>query len=1004
MKEMSWHTKRFWAGKKRGFFSVFLGLLVSFLAISLTLPGPSQALFLDWYTGEKAPKYRLPGAVCSYVDRFYVEPERIHAQHMAVEGLNWIERLLPEVQVEFVETNGTLEITVGEAKKKLDASKVQNLDDALAVLKDGLLFIQTNMEDVSKASDVEYTAINGMLEDLDPHSVFLPPKEYKEFMIGTSGKFGGLGMVVGVREMTLTVISPIEGTPAYMAGLKSGDKIMEIEGESTVNMSLHDAVSKLRGEPGTKVTLYLLTGKSAEPRLVTLKREKITLPSVESQLLEGNVGYIKIRNFQEDTVDDLDKNLQQLQKTPQGLRGVILDMRNNSGGLLDQAVGVSDRFLEKGVIVATVGQGKRQREVQKARYSEKDIALCPLIVIIDAASASGSEIVAAALKENDRSLTIGDRSFGKGTVQQLIDLSDGSALKLTVAKYLTPLYRDIQTLGITPDVNLVPVVLGKENILLEKGTAGALREADMRGHLHGEVNPPEPPLVSLKYLAALEDIPEGEEESVYKQKDLSKDNQVQIALELLKNTISPTREQMLKDLWPSFEKIRQAEEEKIIKALAEVGIDWRYGKDSKTPKPVASLALQPLKEKWTAGETVNVTLTVENQGEGALYRMYGIIESKNPLLDKLEFPLGRIERGTPKSYTHKIELPKNSLDRSDEFTIKFTELNGNVPKDVYGTLTVEALPRPEFAFSYQITEANTEGRRPDDDGLVQKGELLDLLVTVRNIGKGASSKNVVAVRNLSQKEVFVEEGSKELGELAPGEEKTARLRFLVKEALEAKEFSMDLVITDLNFGVYLSQKLTFPVMAPKVSPPVVEVDKRIQAVRPTWVFGGRSTESPIMCQIKKGGIVKVNGWVPGWYRTGLPGGGRGWIPATDVSETSVEKEEVLALHLQYIPPVIEFEKTPLLLPSSRMTLSGSVRDDQVVKHLFIMVNNEKAFFKSQKKGEKAKELTFSAEIPLKEGPNTITIVARDDVGLSYAQTFVVSSKPALAKGSGVETP
>ncbi|MFN3467156.1 MAG: hypothetical protein ACK4WF_05585, partial [Candidatus Brocadiales bacterium] len=218
------------AGKKRGLLGVFLAVFISFLSISLALPEYGQALFLDWYTGEKTPKYRLPGAVCSYVDRFYVDPERIHPQHMLVEGLNWIERLLPEVQVEFVETSGSLEIAAGEARKKLDVSRVQNLDDALVLLKEGLFFIHTNLEDASKANEVEYTAINGMLGDLDPHSVFLPPKEYKEFMIGTSGRFGGLGMVVGIRDMTLTVISPIEGTPAHKAGLRPGDKIMEIEG------------------------------------------------------------------------------------------------------------------------------------------------------------------------------------------------------------------------------------------------------------------------------------------------------------------------------------------------------------------------------------------------------------------------------------------------------------------------------------------------------------------------------------------------------------------------------------------------------------------------------------------------------------------------------------------------------------------------------------------------------------------------------------------------------
>ncbi|HHT9121205.1 MAG TPA: MXAN_5808 family serine peptidase, partial [Candidatus Hypogeohydataceae bacterium YC41] len=966
------YTEKF----RKGVLSVFFALLIPFLLIFLTLPESGQALFLDWYTGEKAPKYLLTGTVCSYVDRFYVEQERIHSQHMLVEGLQGLERLLPEVQVEPNETQGTLDITVGEGKKRLDMSKVQSLDDTLTLIKEGLFFIQNNLEDTSKASEIEYAAINGMLSDLDPHSVLFPPKEYKEFMIGTSGRFGGLGMVVGMKDMTLTVISPIEGTPAYRAGLKAGDKILEIDGESTVNMSLQEAVSKLRGEPGTKVTIYVVAGKAAEPKMVTLKREMISLPSVESQLLEGNIGYIKIRSFQEDTVEDLDKNIQQLQKASTGLRGVILDMRNNSGGLLDQAVGVSDRFLEEGIIVVTVGPGKRQRDVQRARYSEKDLTFCPMITIIDSGSASGSEIVAAALKENERALVIGDRSFGKGSVQQLYELSGTSALKLTVAKYLTPLYRDIQTLGVTPDVNLVPVILGKENIVLEKGTAGVLREEDLRGHLHGEVTPPEPALVTLKYLAAQVETPEVEEETLYQQKDLSKDKQVQIALELVKATTVHAREEMLNDLWPHFQTLRNTEEGKIIKALAELGIDWSTGKDTKTPKPVASFTFQPWKEKWNAGETVNVTLTVHNQGEGSLYRMYGITESKDPLMDKLEFPLGKIEGGSSKSYTQKIELPKNMFDRADGFTVKFSELNGNSPKDITNTLTVEALPRPEFAFSYQIVEANTEGRRPDDDGLVQKGELLNLLVTVRNIGKGASSKNMVTIRNLSQKEVFIEEGSKELGELAPEEEKTVRLRFLVKEALEAKEFSMDLVVTDLNFGVYLTQKLTFPVMASRVSPPVVEVAKYVQSTRPTFVYGGRSTESPVMALLKKGSIEKADGWVAGWYRISLPNGGRGWIAATDVTETTVAKEETIALQLQYMPPVIEFERPTLSLPSSRMVLSGSARDDQTVKYLFIIVNNKKVFFKSQKKGEKSREVTFTSEIPLKEGPNTVTIVAR----------------------------
>ncbi len=991
---------------KKSFKGAFLIYFCSFiLVISLTLPESSQALFLDWYVGEKGPKYRLVNAVCSYIDRFYVSPDRINPQHMLVEGLNWLERLLPEVQIEYSEGQGNIEIIVGEARRRLDISKLQSLDDTLVLLKEGLSFVQANLEDTSKANEIEYTAINGMLGDLDPHSILLPPKEYKEFTISTSGRFGGLGMVVGIRDMTLTVISIIEGTPADRAGMKSGDRIMEIEGESTVNMSLQEAVNKLRGEPGTKVTLHVSTVKPAESehKVVTLKREIIPLPSVEAQLLGENIGYIKIRNFQEDTVDDLDKHLQQFQKTSFGLKGIILDMRDNSGGLLDQAVGVSDRFLEEGVIIVTVGHGRRHREMLRAKYSEKDLVFCPMIVITDAGSASGSEIVAAALKENNRALLIGDRSFGKGTVQQLIDLADGSALKLTVSKYLTPLYRDIQSVGITPDVNLVPVVIApsKENILLERGTTGVQREEDVSGHIHGEEpTPPEASLASLKYLANIEEIPGGEEEKLYQKKDLSKDAQVQIALELLKASSSYTREEMLRDLWPYFEKIRVSEEEKIIKALTGISVDWSYGKEAKFPKPVASLSIEPFKDKWTAGETVNITLNIHNQGEGALYRMYGIIESKNPLLDKIEFPLGKIEPGASKSYTHKIELPKNILDRSDEFTVKFSELNGIIPKDIHSTFTSVALPRPEFAFSYQTVEADTDGRRPDDDGLIQKGELIELLVTVRNIGHGISSKNIVTIRNLNHKEVFVEEGHKEIGELAPGQEKTVRLRFLVRETLEAKEFNMDLIITDLTFGIFLTQKLTFPVVASKVSPPVAEIAKDLQVLRPSWAFGGRSTDSPVVAQLKKGSVLKANGWVSGWYMIPLPNGGRGWVPATDVVETTAGKiEEPLAIYLQYNPPIIEFERVPLTVPSSRITLSGVVRDDQAVQHLFIVANNEKVFFKSQKKGDKIKEVTFNSEIPLKEGPNSVIIMARDNDGLSYSHSFVVNSKPTLVKGN-----
>lgn len=982
-------------------------VILLFGLLSFVLIQPSSALFMDWYSGDKVFKYRLTGTVISYIDRFYVEPERLHPQHMLLEALAWTEKMLPELLVETSESSNALEIVVGESKKKLDTSRIQNVDDCLTLLKDSLLFVQTNLQETDgvKPNEIEYAAINGLLSDLDPHSILLPPKEYKEFRIGTSGRFGGLGMVVGIREMVLTVISPIEGTPAYRAGLKTGDKIMEIDGESTVNMSLYEAVSKLRGEPDTKVTLLVIREKSSEPSLVTLKREIIALPSVVSQVVEGGFCYLKVRNFQEDTVDDLDRHLQHLQKETSDLRGLVLDLRNNSGGLLDQAVGVSDRFLTEGIIVVTAGPGKRHREIQRAQESERDITDCPLVVIIDAGSASGSEIVAGALKENNRAVIIGDRSFGKGTVQQLIDMADGSALKLTVAKYLTPLYRDIQTKGITPDISLVPVVIGADTIQLLKGNSGVLREADMQGHLHGEPSLLEEPLETLKYLSAPEGTSEKEEEEdPYKPQDLSKDYQVQLALQFLKGTLLPSREGMLEELRPLLGEIKRTEEQKISEALGKVEIDWSEGKDLALPKPVATLSFEPPGEKIKAGETLTITLTLSNRGEGALYRMYAISESKNPSLDKLEFPLGKVEKGASKSYSQKVTISQNMLDRTDEFIIKFSELNGNIPRDLHSSLRVEALPRPQFAYSYQIVESDTDGLQPNDDGLVQRGEVIELLVSVKNIGEGKSTKNVVTLRNLSHKEVFVEAGSKELGELAPGETKTVSLRLHVRESLPVNEFTMDLVITDMTFGIYLTDKLTFPIMDPRVSPLLVEVSKGLQTTRgDTFIYGGRSTDSPAMVSLRKGTTLKADGWVPSWYRVRLPNGGRGWVPARDVAETTVEKESALELYVQRIPPIIEFKAPVSPVSSGRTVFSGTVRDDRLTKYLYIMVNNDKVYFKGQKKGGKDRELEFTAELPLKEGPNTVAVVAKDDTNLTSSKGFVVSARPALVKGEVSES-
>ncbi|MFY9399261.1 MAG: S41 family peptidase [Desulfomonilia bacterium] len=319
-------------------------------------------------------------------------------------------------------------------------------------------------------------AIKGMVSVLDPHSSYLTKEGYHEMQISTTGSFGGLGIEIGMRDGTLTVISPIEGTPAFRAGVLPGDRIVKIDGQSTADMSLEDAVKLLRGPKGTKVTITILRDNQQKPMDMTITRAMIHIESVKAQMLEPGFGYIRVRNFQVDTADDIRSALEEMGP----LKGLILDLRYNPGGLLDQAVSVSDLFLSEGLIVYTDGRRPEEKTEYRAR-KEGTFEGFPMIVLINGGSASAAEIVSGALQDNRRALVVGVKSFGKASVQSIRPLSDGSALKLTVARYYTPLGRSIQATGIEPDIVVEQRAPGT-NLEQEEGQT-FMREKDLKDHL-----------------------------------------------------------------------------------------------------------------------------------------------------------------------------------------------------------------------------------------------------------------------------------------------------------------------------------------------------------------------------------------------------------------------------------------------------------------------------------------------------------------------------------------
>ena len=327
---------------------------------------------------------------------------------------------------------------------------IEDTYERLKVFTEILSLIQSHYVDEINSKEVIYGAVKGMLDTLDPHSSFMPPEAFKEMQVETQGSFGGLGIEITVKDRMLTVVAPIEGTPADRAGLQPGDRIVRIEKETTRDMTLAEAVRKLRGPKGTKVTIGILREGQADVLEVTLVREVIEVKSVRSKELGDGIFYARVASFQERTAKGLEQALEQGVKD--GATAVILDLRNDPGGLLNQAVAVSGMFLDKGqLIVYTQGRLKNQDMRFNADYPYS-LPKLPMVVLVNGGSASASEIVAGALQDWKRAVILGTKTFGKGSVQTVIPLSDGSGLRLTTAKYFTPKGRSIHGLGLVPDI------------------------------------------------------------------------------------------------------------------------------------------------------------------------------------------------------------------------------------------------------------------------------------------------------------------------------------------------------------------------------------------------------------------------------------------------------------------------------------------------------------------------------------------------------------------------
>jgi carboxyl-terminal processing protease len=789
------------------------------LALFLALLQPSGgSAFPVGPSSFLAPK-TITHQVFQYIDWKYVDPDRSTPDILLRGAFKTLETSYPEVLVDWQDSTGSVTVTVDNEQSPFSISGDLTYNSAAALIEDILAFVSPRINDDSDPEMVRYMVLNGALAELDPHTNVFAKKHYKDFKVRTSGSFGGIGFTFGINEGDLTIISPIPDTPAERAGLKSGDRILFIDGDPTTNMSTDVPVSRMRGEPGTSVTLTIGRDGWQSPKDFPIIREIIHIVTVDKLLLDGDgqapVLYLRVRNFQQDTAEELRKAL--AEHDSPDIAGVILDLRNNPGGLLQQAIEISDGFLKKGVIVSTRSRdGKKNSHYASA--SDRSLSDRPLVLLINRGSASASEIVAGALQDS-RGLVVGRTSFGKGSVQQAYPLMDGGGLLLTVSQYLTPGDVSIQSIGIAPDLNLNPVQVapGKVRYTTAAHYSGeeSLKNAfNDWGNATRETGTPVRFFKETKEEDASSRFSSPSPEE--KKQVLAQEFEIRLARKIL-GTVSgkggdTERDRLLAAAAEVTDDMARQEQELIGRAFAEVGVDW-------TPPPESgeepSLQVTfPEDYSLEAGTTADLALSIKNESERPLYRVWGTTDSENPLLKNLDFAFGYLGPGEERSWSTKIEVPKSADNRWDTVTLSLQANDGIEAGAFSGGAGTSSIPLPAFGYRCTITDENADDPTLNGDGILQEGERARLFLTVFNQGSAASEKIEVNLHADEKESFYLDEVRRKLEPLAPGESSRTTLSFRLLEAKDDGEVEIRITLSDREHGKVLADTLKLITGAP----------------------------------------------------------------------------------------------------------------------------------------------------------------------------------------------
>lgn len=933
--------------------------------------GAGAAHALGPLGGYDLRKLPLVNATLHEVEARYVDGSRIEHDTMFRAALRSVERLVPTTLFRQEPGSALLHVQVGYHHTVVELEPITSRRSLEAALRTVAALIADHVEPADIAVDdgrdpwasVEYAMINGMLETLDPHSRLLPPEDSKEMDVENSGEFGGLGITIIDREGRLTVEYPLPETPAAEAGLQADDQILRIDGESTLNMSLQESVRRLRGPVGSSVKLTIGRDTVPEPFDVTIVRDRIKMNPVEGDLLDGGIGIVSVKSFHANVADDLDTTLARLAaRAPGGkLSGLILDLRGNPGGYMKQAVAVSNKFLEGGLIVRSSGRGAEE-ETETARPARTEPRY-PIAVLVDASSASASEIVAGALRNNDRAVTIGERTFGKGSVQNLEGFFDGSKLKLTIAQYYTPPGdKSIQAVGIPADIEIVPTVAERA----ADGTPIALvhyrervrREADLERKLARQIEFVEEPVYALRTLRVAPERRRGPTLDY-----LKADPQVQLARDVLVAAKGRSRRaDVLEVAAPILDRARRTSERELATAFDALGIDWTAGPSV----PAATLDVRlDLGDDGvlTAGVEETIALVVTNRGSAPLHRVVAVTSSDSELLDGREFVFGRIAPGATVRFPQRLTPTEGYPTESTPLELTFLDGDGVTIAQVDERVPVVGRELPRLAWQWRLID------RGDGDGRAEAGELVGVELTVENLGRGPTTEAFARLRNRAGKALDLDLGTLEIGEprTADGAACTLPATSGAPAGAEAAPPDDAAEATAgcarrLMPGASWTGELRIKVNEPSALAVELTVgDSRAYdyaAVMRSGFYEAFSNDE----------IIRFDG-------AGLLGEG--------------ERRAPPEVRITRAPPV-EAER-------GSVVVSGQVVDDDGLAHVIVYHNDRKVFFADG--GEGLAALPFTADLRLEPGLNTIVVVATDEHGLRGVRSTVTSWAPPVDASS-----